>query len=101
MLKYLRGGLGGPPIFVACQSISVVVIELWAVEAFCLTPVIACLFFVAVVLSVLKMQVSLETCVVCAASLHSKLCSVFHSWFGFCHQMAVTQMLTFADVHCL
>jgi hypothetical protein len=22
MLKYLRGGLGGPPIFVACQSIS-------------------------------------------------------------------------------
>jgi hypothetical protein len=23
-----------------------VVIELWAVEAFCLTPVIACLFFV-------------------------------------------------------
>jgi hypothetical protein len=24
-----------------------VVIELWAVEAFCLTPVIACLFFVA------------------------------------------------------
>jgi hypothetical protein len=28
MLKYLRGGfLGGPPIFVACQSISVVVIR--------------------------------------------------------------------------
>jgi hypothetical protein len=25
MLKYLRGGLGGPPIFVACQSISIVV----------------------------------------------------------------------------
>jgi hypothetical protein len=22
ILKYLRGGLGGPPIFVACQSIS-------------------------------------------------------------------------------
>jgi hypothetical protein len=36
-----HGGLGGPPSFVACQSISVVVIELWAVEAFCLTPVIA------------------------------------------------------------
>jgi hypothetical protein len=27
MLKYLRGDLGGPPIFVACQSISVVVIQ--------------------------------------------------------------------------
>jgi hypothetical protein len=27
MLKYLRGGLGGPSIFVACQSISVVVIR--------------------------------------------------------------------------
>jgi hypothetical protein len=27
MLKYLRGGLGGPPIFVACQSIGVVVIR--------------------------------------------------------------------------
>jgi hypothetical protein len=26
---------------------SVVVIELWAVESFCLTPVIACLFFMA------------------------------------------------------
>jgi hypothetical protein len=35
-----------------------VVIELWAVEAFCLTPVIACLFFVAAVLSMLEMQVS-------------------------------------------
>jgi hypothetical protein len=35
-----------------------VVIELWAVEAFCLTPVIACLFFVAGVLSALVMQVS-------------------------------------------
>jgi hypothetical protein len=31
---------------------SVVVIELWAVEAFCLTPVIACLFFVASVVYV-------------------------------------------------
>jgi hypothetical protein len=28
------------------------VIELWAVEAFCLTPVIACLFFVASVVYV-------------------------------------------------
>jgi hypothetical protein len=27
MLKYLRGGLDGPPIFVVCQSISVVVIR--------------------------------------------------------------------------
>jgi hypothetical protein len=27
MLKYLRGGLGGPPIFVARQSISFVVIR--------------------------------------------------------------------------
>jgi hypothetical protein len=44
MLKYreerpfvsLRGGLGGPPSFVACWSISVVVIELWAEEAFVL-----------------------------------------------------------------
>jgi hypothetical protein len=34
-----------------------VVIELWAVEAFCL---IACLFFVASVLSMLEMQVSLS-----------------------------------------
>jgi hypothetical protein len=32
MLKYPRGGLGGPPSFVDCWSISVVVIELWAVE---------------------------------------------------------------------
>jgi hypothetical protein len=35
-----------------------VVIELWTVEAFCLTPVIACLFFVAGVLSMLEMQVN-------------------------------------------
>jgi hypothetical protein len=36
MLKiYPRGGfLGDPPSFVACQSNSVVVIVLWAVEAF-------------------------------------------------------------------
>jgi hypothetical protein len=27
MRKYLRGGLGGPRIFVACQPISVVVIR--------------------------------------------------------------------------
>jgi hypothetical protein len=32
------------------------VIELWAVEAFCLSPVIACLFFVVGVLSMLEMQ---------------------------------------------
>jgi hypothetical protein len=37
-----------------------VVIELWAVEAFCLTPVTACLFFVAGVLSMLEMQVFTE-----------------------------------------
>jgi hypothetical protein len=36
-----------------------VVIELWAVEAFCLTPVIACLFFVVGVLSVLEMKILL------------------------------------------
>jgi hypothetical protein len=47
-----RGGLGGPPSFVACESISFVVIELWAVEDFCLTPVIACLFFVVSVVYV-------------------------------------------------
>jgi hypothetical protein len=29
-----HGGLGGPPSFLACYSIGVVVIELWAVEAF-------------------------------------------------------------------
>jgi hypothetical protein len=29
-----HGGLGGPPSLLACLSISVVVIELWAVEAF-------------------------------------------------------------------
>jgi hypothetical protein len=29
-----HGGLGGPPSFLACYSISVLVIELWAVEAF-------------------------------------------------------------------
>jgi hypothetical protein len=62
MFKYPRDGLGGPPSFVACQSISVVVIELWAVEAFCLTPVIACLFFMAGVLSMLEMQVSPYAC---------------------------------------
>jgi hypothetical protein len=39
-----------------------VVIELWAVEAFCLTPVIACLFFVAGVLSMLEKQVSPYAC---------------------------------------
>jgi hypothetical protein len=33
-------------------------IELWAVEAFCLSPVIACLFFVSSVLSMLGMQVA-------------------------------------------
>jgi hypothetical protein len=33
-------------------------IELWAVKAFFLTPVIACLFFVAGVLFMLEMQVS-------------------------------------------
>jgi hypothetical protein len=33
-----------------------VVVELWAVEAVCLTPVIARLFFVAGVLSMLEMQ---------------------------------------------
>jgi hypothetical protein len=64
-----------------------VVIELWAVEAFCLTPVIVCLFFVAsvvyvgdtnvslrlllfvsslwLVLSMLEMQVSPYACFVC------------------------------------
>jgi hypothetical protein len=52
-----RGGLSGPPSFVACSSISVVVIELCAVEPFCLTPVIVCFFFVAGVLSMLEMQV--------------------------------------------
>jgi hypothetical protein len=57
-----HGGLGGLPSYLASKTISVVVIELWAVEAFCLTPLIACLFFVAGVLSVLEMQVSLDTC---------------------------------------
>jgi hypothetical protein len=33
-----------------------VVIELWAVEAFCLKPVITYLFFVVGVLSMLEMQ---------------------------------------------
>jgi hypothetical protein len=53
--------LGGTPSFVACKSISVMVIELWAVEAFSLMPVIACLFFVAGALSMLEMQVSPHT----------------------------------------
>jgi hypothetical protein len=68
MLKYREewafvsphGGLGGTLRFVACQSISVVVIELWAMEAFCLSHVIACLFFVASVLSVLEMLIPLD-----------------------------------------
>jgi hypothetical protein len=58
-----RGGfLGDPPSFVACQSISVVVI--WAVGSggfFCFSPLIACLFFVACVLSMLEMQVTCIT----------------------------------------
>jgi hypothetical protein len=37
------------------------VIELWAVEAFCLMTVIACLFFVASVLSMLEMQAAKAT----------------------------------------
>jgi hypothetical protein len=37
-----------------------VVIELWAVKAFCVAPVIACLFFVAGVLSMLGIQVSVS-----------------------------------------
>jgi hypothetical protein len=48
-------------VWVVLQALwpaSVALIELWAVEAFCLTPVIACLFFVAGVLSMLEMQVS-------------------------------------------
>jgi hypothetical protein len=56
MLKYPRGGLGGPPSFVACLSISVVVIELWAVEAF----VLRLLLVVSsswLLLSMLEMQV--------------------------------------------
>jgi hypothetical protein len=52
MLKNPRDGLGGPPSFVACQSISVVVIELWAVEAFVLSLLLFCLFFVASVVYV-------------------------------------------------
>jgi hypothetical protein len=56
-----HGGLGGPPSFLAC-SISVVVIELWAVEAFCLTPVIACLFSVAGVLPVLLLYHASSCC---------------------------------------
>jgi glyoxylase-like metal-dependent hydrolase (beta-lactamase superfamily II) len=47
-----HGGPGGPPSFLTCKSISVVEIELWAVEAFCHTPDIACLFFVASVVYV-------------------------------------------------
>jgi hypothetical protein len=31
-----HGGVGGPPRFLTCLSISAVVIELWAVEAFIL-----------------------------------------------------------------
>jgi hypothetical protein len=68
MLKYLHGGLGGPPSFVACQSISVVVIELWAVEAFCLTPVIACLFFVAGVVCVGDASVSFRLLLLVSSS---------------------------------
>jgi hypothetical protein len=55
--------LGGPPMFVACQSISVVVIR--AVGSggfFCFSPLIACLFFVAGVLSMLEMQVFSTGC---------------------------------------
>jgi hypothetical protein len=65
MLKYREewafvsphDGLGGPPSFVACSSISVVLIELWAVEAFVLCLLLFCLFFVVGVLPMLEMQV--------------------------------------------
>jgi hypothetical protein len=67
MLKYSRGGLGGPPNLLLA-SISVVVIELWAVEAFCLTPVIACLFFVASVVYVGDSGVSLRLLLLVSSS---------------------------------
>jgi hypothetical protein len=50
-------------VWVVLQALwpaSVVVIQLWVVEAFCLTPVIACLFFVASVLSMLEKQMLLS-----------------------------------------
>jgi hypothetical protein len=45
-----------------------VVIELWAVEAFCLTPVIACLFFVANVVYVGDASVSLRLLLLVSSS---------------------------------
>jgi hypothetical protein len=43
-------------------------IELWAVEAFCLTPVIACLFFVASVVCVGDASVSLRLLLLVSSS---------------------------------
>jgi hypothetical protein len=48
MLKYLRGGLGGPPIFFGLpvyQRRGDPSCGQW--RLFCFSPVIACLFFVA------------------------------------------------------
>jgi energy-coupling factor transporter transmembrane protein EcfT len=50
-------------VWVVLQALwpaSIVVIELWSVEAFCLMPVIACLFFVASVVYVGDASVSPE-----------------------------------------
>jgi hypothetical protein len=70
MLKiYPHGGLGGPPNFVACQSISVVVI--WAVGSGGFF-VLRLLLFVSsswLVLSMLEMQVSYCFIVYCLSVL--------------------------------
>jgi hypothetical protein len=58
------------------------VIELWAAEAFCLMPVIACLFFVAGVLSMLEIQ-------------HPKVKNKFrnYSLYNFLQTLATTYLL--------
>jgi hypothetical protein len=57
MLKYLRGGLGGPPVFVACQSISVMVIRAVGSGGFCVFRLLSLASSSWLVLSMLEMQV--------------------------------------------
>jgi hypothetical protein len=57
MLKHLHGGLGGPTIFVACQSISVVVIRAVGSGGFFVFRLLSFVSSSWLVLSMLEMQV--------------------------------------------
>jgi hypothetical protein len=58
MLKYLCGGLGSPPIFVASQSINVVVIRAVGSGGFFVFRLLSLVSSSWLVLSMLEMQVS-------------------------------------------